>query len=63
MAVDQQMTVADQLARLAAAGPEAHAIDHIVETPLERIQHIVAGNALGAKGALKQVAELAFIRP
>src|SRR5580700_1804328 len=54
------MTMADQLTRLAAAGPEAHAIDHVVEPPLERIKHVVAGDALGAEGALKQVAELAF---
>ena len=50
-AVHQQMAVADELARLAAAGSEAHAIDHVVQPPLERVQHVFAGDALRAASA------------
>ena len=52
--------MADQLARLRAAGAEAHAIDHVVQTALQRVQHVVAGDAFHADGLLEQIAELAF---
>ena len=59
-AVDLDVAVAHDLARLRAAGAEAHAVDHAVETALERGQQVLAGDAFRCGGFLEGVAELAL---
>src|SRR6202011_6018773 len=56
------VSVAHQLARLAPRLGEAQAVDHVVETPLQLLQQLLAGHALRARGLLEVVAELAFLR-
>src|SRR5581483_2088572 len=49
-AVDQEMAVADELARLRARGGEAEAVDDVVDPRLEHAQEVVARDALAALG-------------
>ena len=44
-AVDREVAVAHQLARLGAAGGEAHPEDDVVEARLEQAQQVLAGHA------------------
>ena len=50
--------MAHDLARLWAAGAEAHAVDDAIEAAFEVGQHDVAGDALGKGGLFEVVAEL-----
>ena len=60
-AVDLEVAVADHLARLRAAGAEAHAVDDVVQTALlEHAEQVFAGDALHRAGLLEHVAELRF---
>src|SRR5918997_151375 len=57
-AVDREVAVADQLARLRPAGREAHAEDDVVETRLEQLQEVLAGHAWARLGTLEVRLEL-----
>ena len=52
--------MAHDLARLRAAGAEAHAVDDVVQPALEQRQHVFAGDALLLRGLFEIVAELRF---
>src|ERR1035438_3739038 len=52
--------MADYLPRLRPAGAEAHAVNHAVETPLERAQQVLARDALHLDRFGEGVAELGF---
>ena len=54
------MPMAHCLARLRPAGAEAHSVNDAVETPLERAEQILAGDALHFDGFLEGIAELRF---
>src|SRR6478735_2577113 len=58
LAVDQEVTVRDELAGLAAHPGEAGAVDHVVEAALEELQEVVAGLALATAGLLVVADEL-----
>jgi len=60
LAVNEEVAMADELAGGKDAWGEAHAIDHVVETPLEHLQEVVAGDAGELLGAGEGVAELAL---
>src|SRR5262249_51247596 len=60
--VDRYVSVTNQLASLTARNREAKAIDDVVQTTLELLQQLCAGNALGARGFLEVIAELLFQR-
>ncbi len=55
------MTVTDELAGLTPRHRESEAVHHVVETALQLLEQHLAGDALGAGGALEVVAELAFL--
>src|SRR5205814_6108913 len=59
-AIHHNVSVANQLPCLTAAGSESHAVHDAIETPLEGAQQSFAGDALLSGSLLKQVAELAF---
>src|SRR6266568_2987181 len=54
------MSVADDLPRLCPASSETHAINDVIEAPLEQRQHIVAGDALHHGGLFEVVPKLSF---
>src|SRR3954452_5622511 len=56
--VDQPVSVADQLTRLAPRGGEAEAHEDVVEARLEQAQQVLAGDALLAGGLVVVGAEL-----
>ena len=58
LAVDQEVPVAHQLARLRPRGREAHAVDGVVEPALQQLQQRLAGDAARAVGLLEVAAEL-----
>src|SRR5206468_3595066 len=41
---------------------KSQAVDDVVQTPLELLQQLLAGHALGLRSLLEVVAELAFLR-
>src|SRR5579883_3022402 len=57
-AVDIDMSVADQLAGLRAAGGEPHAVDHAVSAALQHGEHLFACNAFMANGLLVKITKL-----
>src|SRR5579883_2668742 len=59
-AIDQKMTVADELAGLRPAGAQPHAIDDTVEPPLQGSDQRFAGDAFLGRRFFEQVAELPF---
>ena len=59
-AVDGEMAVADELARLGARRREAHPVDDVVEPHLERAEQVLAGHAGPVLGIDEVVAELAL---
>jgi hypothetical protein len=59
-AIDVDMGVPDDLARLRAAGAEAHTVNDAVKTPLERGHQVLAGDAFRQGGLFKGAAELAL---
>src|SRR5512133_2021436 len=59
--VDRDVTVANQLARLAARLCEAKSEHNVVETTLQLLQQQFARDALGASSLLEVIAELAFL--
>src|SRR4051794_1717521 len=59
-AVDVDVTVADHLARLRAAGAEAHTVDDAVEAALQAGHQVLAGDAFGVCGLFVGAAELAL---
>ena len=59
-AVDVDVAVAHHLARLRAAGAEAHAVDDAVQAALQVLHQVLAGDALLQRGLLEGDAELAF---
>src|SRR5580693_5382560 len=63
LAVDQHVPVADELARLAAAGSPSGPEDHVVEAQLEVAQQVLAGDAGLAARLLVEVAELLLQEP
>ena len=46
LAVDANVTMADQLSGLCPGSTETEVIDDVVETPLERDEQVLAGDAL-----------------
>src|SRR5687767_7184957 len=58
LAVDQEVAMANQLARLRPRRGEAHAIDRVVETALEQLQQRFTGDAAGTLRLLEVAAEL-----
>ena len=50
-----------QLPRLTARNGESHAINDVIQAPLQLLQEHFAGHALGADRLLKVVAELPFL--
>src|SRR5580700_2788353 len=54
------MAMANQLASLGARSGQAHAVKCVVETPLQHVEHVLAGDTLGRAGFFEQIAELAF---
>ncbi len=58
LAVHLDVAVANELARRLAARREAHAVDDVVETALERGEKVVARDARQRRDALERVAEL-----
>src|ERR1017187_9994297 len=61
LAIDLHVTVADQLTGLAPRYGKAEAVDHVIEAALQLLQQYLAGDASGAGGAFKVVAELFFL--
>src|SRR6185437_3912607 len=59
-AVELDVAVAHNLARLCAAGAEAHAIDDAVHAAFEARHEVFAGDALAGRGLLIGAAELPF---
>src|SRR6202012_953106 len=57
-AVDQPVTVGDQLAGVAPRGGEAEAHEHVVEAGLEQPEQVLAGDAVHAGGVFVVGAEL-----
>src|SRR5262249_2913158 len=53
-AVDVEVAVTDELARLRARGGEAEAVDNVVETRLEHPEQLLAGDA-GSFGGLRVI--------
>src|SRR4029077_11353604 len=62
-AVDREMAVPHQLARLRARGGEAEPVDDVVEPRLEHAQQVVAGDATLLVGLLVVRAELRLEQP
>ena len=60
-AVDGEVAVDDELARLGAAGGEAHPEDDVVEARLEQAQQVLAGHAGTMLGGLEVALELALV--
>ena len=60
LAVHDNVTVADHLAALGAAGGNTHAVDDVVQALFEHREHVLTGDALFLDGLLVKVAELAF---
>src|SRR5215207_342487 len=60
-AVDVDVAVPDELPGLRAGRRPAGAVDDVVETPLEELQHDLAGHALAARRLLVEVAELPLV--
>src|SRR6185369_11878648 len=60
--VDRDVTMADQLARLAARLCKPKPEDNVIETTLQLLQQQFAGDTLGASSLLEVVTELAFLR-
>src|SRR5262249_23550875 len=58
LAVDEEVAVTHQLARLRPRRREAEAVDDVVEPPLEELQQRDAGDAARAFGGLEVPAEL-----
>jgi hypothetical protein len=58
LAVDGEVTVANQLARFGVIRGEAHAVDDVVEAALEELDQRVTRDALGANGLVVVAAEL-----
>src|SRR5207344_2080070 len=58
--VDQEVTVAHELARGAAGAGQASAIDDVVQPRLENLQQVVAGLALASHRLYVITAELLF---
>jgi len=54
------VAVADQLARLGVIRREAHAVDDVVQAPLEQLDQRVTRDALGAQRLVVVAAELAL---
>ena len=61
LAVDAEVTMRDELARLRAARREVQAIDDVVETALEQLQERAAGLTRNARGLAEVVLELRFV--
>jgi len=59
-AVDGEVTVSHELARLGAGAAEAHAKDDVVETRLEQPQEVLAGHAGARLGLVEVALELPF---
>src|SRR5262245_55344998 len=62
-AVDLEVAVPHQLARLGVVAGEAHPVDHVVEPALEQLDEVVAGHALPARRLVVVAAELALGDP
>src|SRR5579864_2556133 len=60
--VDRDVSVTHQLPCLASRLRETQTVHNVVKTAFELLQQTLAGHALGARGLLKVVAELAFLR-
>ena len=60
LAVDGDVSVADELACSVAAVGEAEAIDDVVEAALQHLEKDFAGDAAAAGGLFKEPAELLF---
>src|SRR5271167_577867 len=60
-AIHLNVSVTHQLAGLAAGHAESQAIDHVVQAALQLLQEQFAGDALGARGLLEVITELAFL--
>ncbi len=63
LALDADVAVQNELARLRARTGETRALDHVVQTALEHDDQVLAGRALGALGLLEVVAELPLEQP
>src|SRR5208282_963219 len=61
-AAHRNVSVAHQLAGLAAGHREAKAVDHRIQTALQLLQQNFAGHAFARGGLFEVVAELAFLR-
>src|SRR5215471_21634910 len=59
-AVDVHMAMSYKLTALRPRRAEAGAIEQVIETPLEHIEHGLAGDTFGGASLLKQIAELSF---
>src|SRR5208337_1619871 len=55
------VSVAHQLARLAAGNAKAQAVDHVVQTPLELLEQLRACHTLEPDRLLEVIPELAFL--
>jgi hypothetical protein len=62
LAVDREVAVANELARLGVIAGEAHAVDGVVEAALEELDQHLARDALHAGGLVVVAAELALER-
>src|SRR5256885_4461611 len=60
--VDGYVSVTHQLPRLAPRLRESQTEYNVVQTPLQLLQQLLAGHALGARGLLEVVTELPFLR-
>ena len=61
LAVDAEMTMGHELARLRAARRQIQAIDDVVETAFEQLQERAAGLTRNARGLAEVVLELRFV--
>src|SRR6185369_14550046 len=59
-AVDPEVAVANQLARLRVVGREAEAVDDVVQAALQELQQVLAGDALHPDRLVVVAAELAL---
>src|SRR5262245_44067443 len=62
-AVDAEVTVPGELARLGVIGGESHPVDDVVQPALEQDEQVVAGHSLHAQGLVVVTTELALGNP